>query len=148
MKGDLGRAIETDRHDRGADADGGVTGHLAILPCAGPERSRKDRIERDRNAARQADLAAMRMPGEQQTKPRMRGLRINFWRMGEQYRELVMRDRARGLLDIVNTVKMCVVDPCKVNSFFLALDDRAFVEQHANSQDRKSTRLNSSHSSI
>ena len=56
---DLGRTIDARRHDGDACTGRGVADHAVMIESAVPHRTRQDAIERDRNAAGQADLAAM-----------------------------------------------------------------------------------------
>ncbi len=83
------------------------------------------------DAAGQANLPAVRVPAQQQIESRMRGLPVNFRRVGQKNREVFVRNCVRGFLDIVHSVKVGIVDPRQMNPLPAAFDDNAFVEQHS-----------------
>src|SRR6478672_465491 len=101
-----------------------------IFPSAGAHVSRQDRIKRDRDSARKADLAAMGMAAQQEIKVGMGSLPIHFRCVRDQNGKLVMGYRGSGLLDVVHSVEMGIVDATEIKALAAALNDVALVEQH------------------
>ena len=61
----------------------------------------------------------------------MRRLPVDFRRMGQEDRKLVMRNPFGGLLDIVHAIEVGIVDAGKVKARAAAFDGLRFVEQHS-----------------
>src|SRR5579883_4817 len=61
----------------------------------------------------------------------MCSLPVYLRRVGKKNGEVLVRNRVRGFLDIVHSVKMRVVDPRQMNLLAAAFDGGAFVEQHS-----------------
>jgi hypothetical protein len=70
----------------------------------------KHRIQCDRNAAGQTDLSTVGVPVEKQVKIGVRGLLIYFRCMRQENRKAAQGDSRRGLLNIVDPIKMGVID--------------------------------------
>src|SRR4029077_6630035 len=116
MQRDLRRAIEARRHDGDACAGRRVADHPVMIETAVPNRAGEHAVERDRNAAGQADLAAMGVAGEQDVEISVRGLPVDLRRVRQEDRELAVRNPFGGLLDIVHAIVMGVVDAGEVNA--------------------------------
>ena len=101
-----------------------------IFPSAGAHGARQDRIKRDRDAARKADLAAMGMAAQQEIEVGMGSLPIHFRRVRDQNRKLVVGYRGSRLLDVVHSVEMGIVDAAEMKALAAALNNVALVEQH------------------
>jgi hypothetical protein len=84
MQRDLRRAIEAGRHDGDACAGRRVANHPVMIETAVPHRAGQHAVERDRNAAGQADLAAMRVAGEQDVEISVRGLPVDLRRVRQE----------------------------------------------------------------
>ena len=120
MQRDLRRAVDAHRKDARPDPDGGVPDHLVIFPGARPHPPREDRIERDRDGAGQANLAAMSMAAQQQAEPGMRRLAVDLRRMRQQDRRLRARHRLDRFFDVVHPIVMSVVDADEVDALSAA----------------------------
>jgi hypothetical protein len=94
-------------------------------------------LKRTGDAAGQADLPPMRMPAQQEIKSGMRGLAVNFRRMGQKNRKVLMWYGFRGLLYIVHPVKMGIIDPRQMNPLPAAVNGNRFVEEHTYSHPLK-----------
>jgi len=130
VQGDFRRAVETDRNDTRARTGGRVADHVVIFEAAPPHETRQDAVERDRYAARETELAAMGVAGEQDVEVGMRRQPEDLRRMGQENRELVVRNSLCGLLDIVHAIEVGVVDAGKMNAGAPALDRFGLVQQH------------------
>jgi len=103
-------AIEPRRNDRGASADGCIADHIKVLPCARTHMTWKNRIQSDWNAAGKADLPTVGVPAEEQAKVSIGSLLIDLRRMRQQDRKIPERDASRCLLNIVDAIKMRIID--------------------------------------
>src|SRR6478672_13501356 len=101
-----------------------------IFPSAGAHGAWQDRIKRDRDAARKADLAAMGMAAQQDIEGGMGSLPIHFRRVRDQNRKLFVGYRGSRLLDVVHSVEMGIVDAAEMEALAAALNNVALVEQH------------------
>src|ERR1700730_7422473 len=72
----------------------------------------------------------MGMPAQNERKPRVCRLPVDFRGMGQENRECAPRDFGCGLFDVVHPEEMRVVDPRQINTLVAARDPRALVEQH------------------
>src|SRR5262249_54932740 len=131
VQGDFRRTVEAHRHHRRSGADRRVAGHAPMAPRAGAEPPRHRRLERDRNSARQANLAAVGVAAQQQIESGLGRLAKDLRRMREQDGKVIARNAGGGLADVVHAIEVRVVDAGKMNALSPALDRHAFVEQHA-----------------
>jgi hypothetical protein len=69
-----------------------------------------------------ADLAAVSVPAQQRIEVGNGCLRINFWRVREQNRQLVTRYPGSSFLNIIGAVKMRVVDLGETYALIVPLD--------------------------
>ncbi len=129
----LRQAINPHRRDRCAHADRGVTSHAVMAPQPGAQTPRQFRAQRDRDGARQTDLAAMGMPAQHQVEAGMRSLPIDLRRVRQQDRERIRRDVDRGFLDVVDSVEMGIVDTGEMDVLAAVPDRLALIEQHPDS---------------
>ena len=97
-----------------------------------PIDPRKLQLQRDWNAPRQADLAAMGVARQQQIEPSVGGLAINLRSMRKQDRKRIGRDVGGCLLDIVDPEEMGVVYSSEIDLLVAAGDHFEFVQKHAN----------------
>src|SRR6478672_1631143 len=100
-----------------------------IFPSAGAHGAWQDRIKRDRDAARKADLAAMGMAAQQDIEGGMGSLPIHFRRVRDQNRKLFVGYRGSRLLDVFHSVEMGIVDTAEMEALAAALNNVALVEQ-------------------
>src|SRR6478736_3645458 len=100
-----------------------------IFPGAGAHGTRQDRIKRDRDATRKADLAAMGMAAQQEIEVGTGSPPIHFRRVRDQNRKLVVGYRDSRLLDVVHSVEMGIVDAAEMEALAAALNNVALVEQ-------------------
>src|SRR5258706_287776 len=73
---------EARRDEGGAAPDGGVALQGALTPRAARQAPRAARLDEHRDAARQAQLAAMRVAAQQQVEPRRGRFAIGLGRVG------------------------------------------------------------------
>jgi hypothetical protein len=99
-----------------------------VPPRALSEPPRQHGVERDRNAARQADLAAVRVAAQEKIESGVRRLAVDLGRVGQKDRVGLERDRGGGLLDVVGAVEMRVIDAGDVNLVATALNRDALVD--------------------
>src|ERR1019366_3748296 len=132
MKGDFGKTVQAHGHNRRSNANRGVTRHRTVFPWAGGHSSRQNRIQGKRNGTWQAYLSSVCMSAQHHLKACLSGLPIDLRRMREQNGDLAMRDSRGGLLDIVRSVVVGVVNSSQMD-MLVATDNRfAFIEQHSN----------------
>src|SRR5262249_49250144 len=122
MQCNLGAAVEPHVHSGSADSNRGVAKHRMMLPCAIAHAPRQHRIELDRDASGETDLPTMRVPAQHDAEPRMGRLLIDFGGVRQENRKCVTRDFGCRLFDIVDTVKMRIVDAGQIYALNAALD--------------------------
>src|SRR5271169_5193243 len=103
-------AIEPDRNDRGASANGCIANHVTVLPCARTHMTWKNRIQGDRDPAGKADLPTMGVSAEEQAKVGIGSLLIDLRRMRQQDGKIPERDSGRSLLNIIDAIKMRIIN--------------------------------------
>src|SRR5471030_1814736 len=103
-------------------------------PRASTEGAGQIGFEENGNSARQTDLSAMSMPAQHQVETRMRSLTEDLRRMREQDRHTASWNVRRCFFDVVGAVVMRVIHPGEVERSRPALDQCAFVKQHANAK--------------
>src|SRR6476660_9280982 len=101
-----------------------------IFPSAGAHGARQNRIKRDRDAAREADLPTMGVAAQQEIEFGISRLPIHFRCVRDQNRKLVEGYRGSCLLDVVHSVEMSIIDASEIKVLAAALNNFALVEQH------------------
>ena len=79
-------------------------------------------VQRDWDATGKADLSPVRMPAEEQAKISIGSLLINLWRMRQQDRELPYRNPRRRLLNIIDAIKVCVINAGEIDLLIAAFN--------------------------
>ena len=98
------------------------------------KNARQIGFEQDRNAARQADLPAVRMSAQHQVEAGVRGLPVDFGGVRQQDRDLAGWNILSRFFDVVGAIKMRVVHPSEIDRSRAAPYGEAFVEQRANAK--------------
>ena len=74
-------------------------------PCAGGKNARQIGFEQDRNAARQANLPAVRMSAQHQVEAGVRGLPVDFGGVGQQDSDVAGWNILSRFFDVVGATK-------------------------------------------
>src|ERR1700722_20673110 len=96
-------------------------------PCAGGKNARQIGFEQDRNAARQANLPAVRMSAQHQVEAGARGLPVDFGGVRQQDRDVAGWNIFSRFFDVVGAIEMRVVHPSEINRSWAAPYGEAFV---------------------
>lgn len=132
VQGYFRRAIEAHGNDARARTNGGIAGHIAVLPRPRPHPSWQHRLELDRNGSGETNLTAVSVSAQHEIKIGMGSLAINLRCVRQQDRELTAGYRESGFFDVIHSVEMCIVDSRQIDPLVLTDDCFAFIEQHAN----------------
>src|ERR1700688_2355300 len=121
MQRDLWGAIVPHRNHARACTNGRVADHITVLPWTGPNMTWKDRRQSNRNAPGKADLPAMGVPAEEQAKVSIGSLLIDLRCVRQQDRKIPEGDSGRSLLNVIDAIKMRIIDPGWVNALIVPL---------------------------
>ena len=130
MQSNFGRAIETHGKDARSRTYRGVAGHVLVLPGASAHPSRQHRLQFDRNRPGQADLASVRMPAQHQIEIGVGSLAINLGCVRQQHRKCTLRDLQRSLFDVVDPIKVRVINSRQIDALIATCDRFTFIEQY------------------
>src|SRR6478752_8073279 len=138
MQRDLRWTIESYGNDARSGAHGRVAYHVAVAPCASSHPSRQHGIECDGDRSRETDLSSVRVSAQQQIKPGMCGLAVDFRCMRQQDRECPVGNRRPRFFDIVHPEIMRIVDSSDEDLLIAASDRLTFILQHSYAHGLKS----------
>src|SRR5205814_400333 len=86
----------------------------------------------DRDRTRQTDLTAVGMPAQQQVESSVGGLAINPRSVRQQNRKAIGWNVLSCLLDVIDPIKVRVIDTGQINIVAASRDWLALIEQNPN----------------
>ena len=87
-------------------------------------------VQRNRNATGKADLSPVCASAEEQAEIGVGSLLIDLWGMRQEDGESFYRDSCCRLLNIIDAIKVCIINAGEVNSVIAAFNRVIFVQQH------------------
>jgi hypothetical protein len=111
-----GGQSEPDRNTRYSHTDEGVSDHGKESPWSGSHMPRQNRIEPDRDAARQTNLTAVCMPAQHEATVGMRGPAGRFLVYGTRKHRIHRGYRGQGLFDVVSPIVVSIINAGEVDT--------------------------------